>query len=271
MKELIKQACGLIQDADGLLIAAGAGMGVDSGLPDFRGNEGFWKAYPFAKEESLSFQDLANPSWFKQDPSRAWGFYGHRLNLYRATKPHEGFSILKRWGDSKLVRPFVFTSNVDGQFQKSGFEDGQIYECHGSIHYLQCSVDCHTDIWPVANTDIAVDMETCRAEGRLPRCPKCQQVARPNIFMFGDLDWIESRAEEQQQRFGAWRETMRGLSLVIIEIGAGVAIPSVRNQSKRLNGTVIRINPRLCESGSKVISLPMNGLDAIRAIDKYLY
>ena len=42
----IEKAASLIREADALLIGAGAGMGVDSGLPDFRGNEGLWRAYP---------------------------------------------------------------------------------------------------------------------------------------------------------------------------------------------------------------------------------
>ena len=62
----------------GLLFTAGAGMGVDSGLPDFRGDKGFWKAYPALFGHS--FSDMANPSWFDSDPRLAWGFYGHRLN-----------------------------------------------------------------------------------------------------------------------------------------------------------------------------------------------
>jgi hypothetical protein len=44
--QTISQAARAIQKADAVLITAGAGMGVDSGLPDFRGDEGFWKAYP---------------------------------------------------------------------------------------------------------------------------------------------------------------------------------------------------------------------------------
>ena len=43
----------IINEAEAILITAGAGMGVDSGLPDFRGNEGFWKAYPIAKKLNL--------------------------------------------------------------------------------------------------------------------------------------------------------------------------------------------------------------------------
>src|SRR5262249_28278071 len=91
----IEQAAADISSARALLIGAGAGMGVDSGLPDFRGPQGFWQAYP--QLYGRSFVDVANPSWFQREPTFAWGFYGHRLNLYRQTKPHTGFSILLRW------------------------------------------------------------------------------------------------------------------------------------------------------------------------------
>src|SRR5438045_8933631 len=93
----LQEAVEAIAMADALLVCAGAGMGVDSGLPDFRGDKGFWKAYPLYGELKLSFSDLANPAWFEKDPTLAWGFYGHRLNLYRKTEPHDGFRMLLSW------------------------------------------------------------------------------------------------------------------------------------------------------------------------------
>src|SRR5262245_11868002 len=87
---------------------------AQSGLPDFRGNEGFWRAYPPFAKLGLSFVELANPRWFDDDPALAWGFYGHRYNLYTKTRPHEGFAILKRWADRPPHGAFVYTSNVDG-------------------------------------------------------------------------------------------------------------------------------------------------------------
>ena len=94
MDNIFKQAAEVVKNADALYITAGAGIGVDSGLPDFRGNEGFWKAYPPIKKLGISFIDMANPSWFDENPPLAWAFYGHRLNLYRETKPHIGFNQL---------------------------------------------------------------------------------------------------------------------------------------------------------------------------------
>src|SRR5271163_3550354 len=96
-----------ISRASALLIGAGAGMGVDSGLPDFRGKEGFWKAYPPYERLGLDFVGLANPRWFTDDPALAWGFYGHRKSLYRQTTPHEGFSILRHWAQRMKRRSFV--------------------------------------------------------------------------------------------------------------------------------------------------------------------
>ena len=101
-----QQCAALIDYADGLLITAGAGMGVDSGLPDFRGSEGFWKAYPALANAGIHFQEIASPESFRSHPRQAWGFYGHRLNLYRHTLPHDGFRILK--GRSSAFQTLYF-------------------------------------------------------------------------------------------------------------------------------------------------------------------
>ena len=100
-------------------------MGVDSGLPDFRGPQGFWKAYPAYEHLGLDFADLANPRWFSEDPELAWGFYGHRLHLYRNIAPHGGFEILWRWAQDRTTT--IFTSNVDGQFQKAGLHTRALF------------------------------------------------------------------------------------------------------------------------------------------------
>ena len=167
----LKRAADAINDAKAIVITAGAGMGVDSGLPDFRGPEGFWRAYPPLKRLGLTLPEMSTPLWFKTDPRFAWGFFGHRFNLYRKTHPHKGFSILKKWAEEKEFGYFVFTSNVDGHFQKSGFLEERIVECHGSINYLQ-NVDGSGGIWPaVDDFHILVDEGTLQAQGPLPKGP----------------------------------------------------------------------------------------------------
>ncbi len=270
----IEQAAQAIAQADGMLIATGAGMGVDSGLPDFRGDQGFWKAYPPFAKLGLSFVDLANPRWFWSDPRMAWGFYGHRMHLYRDTVPHAGFGILKRWAEKMPAGAFVFTSNIDGQFQKAGFSEDYLVECHGSIHRLQCVTPCHHDLWSAEKTEVIVDQSTFRAEMPLPTCPHCGQLARPNVLMFGDGGWIEDRSMAQEQRMVRWLNEMRGKKLAIVECGAGGAIPTVRITCQTAmnthNGTLIRINPRESEGPRGTLSFATGALVGLTAIDEAL-
>ena len=219
-------AARLIESSDAILIGAGAGMGVDSGLPDFRGNEGFWNAYPPYAQLGLSFYDLADPVWFRREPPRAWGFYGHRYQMYRETEPHDGFQTLLEWASQKPMGYFVFTSNVDGQFQKAGFDERRIVECHGSIHHRQCSAPCRDEIWLAEDEEFTVNPETMAAEGDLPACPECGGVARPNILMFGDGTWIPERSEEQYTRYQRWLSEIGHGKLAVIELGAGTAVPT---------------------------------------------
>ncbi|HMX23838.1 MAG TPA: Sir2 family NAD-dependent protein deacetylase, partial [Accumulibacter sp.] len=198
--QAVQRAAALFGDADGLLITAGAGIGVDSGLPDFRGPQGFWSVYPALGRARIAFEQIANPQAFTADPRLAWGFYGHRLALYRRTVPHEGFALLQRFADRLPQGAFVYTSNVDGQFQKAGFDESRIVECHGSIHHLQCFDACRSAIWPADDFQPVVDEAACRLTGDLPRCPQCRGIARPNILMFGDWAWQSTRSDDQETR-----------------------------------------------------------------------
>ncbi len=276
------RAARAIAQADAFVFTAGAGMGVDSGLPDFRGDRGFWRAYPPYERLGLSFVQMANPAVFQRDPELAWGFYGHRLELYRETTPHAGFAILARWAERASrerleAGAFVFTSNVDGQFQRAGFPEEEVVECHGSIHHLQCTRPCSDDIWPApAGLRVDVDQDTMRARPPLPRCPRCGALARPNVLMFGDGRWVPDRTAAQEERLRDWLQERAGARLVIIECGAGTAVPTVRHTSESLarlpGATLIRVNPREPQlprglSGPHV-SLPAGALAALGGLGR---
>lgn len=275
-EENINRAAIALKEADGIFITAGAGIGVDSGLPDFRGNEGFWKAYPPIAKLGVSFAQMANPMWFDRHPNLAWAFYGHRLNMYRKTNPHHGFYFLLDIAKNKPEGYFVFTSNVDGQFQKAGYDENRIEECHGSIHFLQCTRGCTSDIWDAEGTDVIVDEETFLAQNPLPHCPHCGDLARPNILMFGDWNWISSRSDMQSNALHSWLVNFRtsDSKLVIVEMGAGEAVPTVRMKSEYVansfNGKLIRINPRDFHTPSGHISIPLGSAEGIIKICKAL-
>lgn len=246
MTEALSHAAALIAQADALVVTAGAGMGVDSGLPDFRGREGFWRAYPALARAGLDFMTVASPQTFERDPRLAWGFYGHRLALYRRTVPHAGFALLRGWGEHMRHGMAVFTSNVDGQFQRAGFEAALVHECHGSLHWLQCLRGCGQAPLPADALAPEVDEAECRWLGALPACPGCGALLRPNLLMFGDRGWVADRYEAQQGRLARWLGRVE--RPVVIEIGAGTTLPAVRHFGQQVvvqyGGRLVRINPR---------------------------
>ncbi|MFO1264935.1 MAG: Sir2 family NAD-dependent protein deacetylase [Rhodoferax sp.] len=269
----VERAASLIEQADALIVAAGAGMGVDSGLPDFRGKEGFWRAYPALRAAQIDFYDIASPSAFHSSPGRAWGFYGHRLALYRSTTPHQGYDILRRWGERMFHGLSVFTSNVDGQFQKAGYDPARIHECHGSIHYLQCLQSCREDVWVADAFKPNVDEQKCQLRNSPPLCPHCGGLARPNVLMFGDWGWIDRRSAAQGSRQNAWLSAVT--RPIVIELGAGTTIPSVRHFSQRVihqfGGRLIRINPNECDVPTPLdVGLPMGAADGLSSIAEIL-
>lgn len=226
----LEKAARLVDDADMLLIITGAGMGVDSGLPDFRGNQGFWNAYPALGRDRIDFYSMASPRSFREQPALAWGFYGHRLKMYRETRPHPGYGLLRKWGGNCPYGSMSFTTNVDE--------------------------------------------ENCLLMNKPPRCPHCEGLARPNILMFGDAQWVEHRTQAQHDRLQNWLANAE--RLLVIEIGAGTAVSTARDLSHQiafhLRAPVIRINPR--DAGIHGhpghVSLPMGGLQALKQIDALL-
>jgi len=226
---------------------------VDSGLPDYRGPTGFWKAYPAIAQLGISLEEMSGPEWFTKDPMFAWGFYSHRASLYDAAVPHEGFKILLNWVNTITKgNYFIFTSNIDSQFQKAGFKERKLYECHGSLNYLQCTVDCTPNgVWARDRTPIPVDdkLHVINKE-KLPHCIRCDKLARPNVSLFGDTTetFNDYRTQKQKQKLKRWLKQSVDNKLLIIEIGCGISLHSIRIEvedmiQKRPSTKLIRINP----------------------------
>lgn len=114
-----------------------------------------------------------------------------------------------------------------------------------------------------------IDEQTCRLQNSLPVCPKCGALARPNILMFDDWEWLEEPTMTRLRQFEQWLHEIR--CPVIIEIGTGSAIPTMRRFSDRiarqLHAPLIRINPDEAQVGQEHhIGLAMGGLAALQEI-----
>lgn len=273
LEESVKQAARAIMEADALLIGTGAGMGVDSGLGTFRGrNAGIW---PPLQRLGLDFPQVSTPNWFRDDPHFAWAFWKFRYDAYTGCDPHTGYWVLADWGRRLPRGYFSFTSNIDGHWEQVG---APTLECHGSLRFMQCvqgSV-CNKAIWPVPR-DFALQLQDGkddRVKDPLPCCPKCGGVARPAVLMFGDWGYCSPREGEQKKRYEAFLARAKLERLVVLEVGAGSSVPTVRacceRQGRRPGAQLIRINLEDATVPKGGISIQMGALDAISLLDEQL-
>lgn len=288
----IQIAADWILNAGAILVGSGAGMGVDSGLGTYRGRHaGVW---PPLETMGIDYAEICTPDAMAEDPQLSWAFWRHCFITYRRAVPHEGYSILQRWGARAPLGAFSYTTNVDSLWPRV-FPLQRVYEAHGSTMYLQCSVpkECprRGAIWQCPEdlaSSMLLESEDRVVEATMPRCPACQSVARPNVLMFGDFDYSKRRAKEQNALYKQWLQEVEdaifedgSLPLVCLEIGAGRAVPTVRtaleDRARRVpGGRLIRINPEyfdlpatLSDDGLAV-AVPMRALDALRLIDAHI-
>lgn len=271
----LDRAADAIANAQCLILSAGAGMGVDSGLPDFRGQGGLYSEDSIFASYGYDMKHLVSPLLLHENPRLAWGVMTVIHRLFSRATPHEGFDVLKRW---TRTRPyFIHTSNVDGQFQKAGFDEDRIVEVHGSVHYLQPNMPetQEDEIWPVGELGLEVDLKTGMAIGDLPTVPGTDALARLNILMFGDFHWLITRTHEQETHYEAWRENIRPLRCTIIECGAGTALPTVHHHANRLFADMpkvdlVRINPSQVRCPDGAIHIEMGAREALLELENKL-
>lgn len=242
---------------------------------------------------------MSNPSWFakpqgnsgKHDTANfGYAFWAYRYESYTSAAPHQGYTIAKQWSSLPNVQAsFSFTSNIDGHWIKSGWPESAVYECHGAIDYMQCVQNCSERIWPTNGAlNVKVDPATNCALDPLPRCPDCHELARPNVLMFGDWGYIGNRQAEQRENYSQFRERLEKSKgkLLIIELGAGTAVPTVRFESERCccdarwQADFLRINPSADHVGidesvqkkgkGRCLELTLDALTALTLIDEAL-
>ena len=272
---LLQKAAHHIRTADALLVTTGAGMGVDSGFGTFRGrNAGVW---PPLQELGYDFTEMSNPQWFSDDPAFGWAFWHFRWSAYTSGVPHRGYHLLVKWGHAVPKGMFSFTSNIDGHWIRAGLSADRVLEVHGSVNHLQCAKPCAQEIWDTPKLEFTLDDKGHKVTSDLPQCPKCSAVARPNVLMFGDWGYVDIRSRVQEDHYAKWCKSVAGSKVVIVEIGAGHAVPTVRLQSeaqaRRLNATLIRINlddPDVPNGLNESFSLPLGALEALEGIEKML-
>jgi NAD-dependent deacetylase len=157
-----------IQSAKTMAALTGAGVSAASGIPTFRGADGYWK--------NVRPETLATPEAFERDPRLVWEWYDWRRQVIRDAKPNAAHDVLARWTRERPAFTLI-TQNVDGLHERAGAE--RLIRLHGSIWHVRCWQNCERGGhgW----RDDTVPFPTLP-----PRCPHCGGLLRPVVVWFGE-------------------------------------------------------------------------------------
>ncbi|UJR13076.1 hypothetical protein I4U23_000100 [Adineta vaga] len=277
----IDRAAEYVRNADVLLIAAGAGMGVDAGIPDYYG--GIQRAHPRLAQIGLNIYDVSNHTLFKQNPALAWGHWLTRQREYMNVLPHVGYQILYDWSKCRKRTLRVITTNLDRHFLRSGFTSDNVFEMHGSMYDAQCMHNCGVDPWPLDTTNMPlVNLNTMLLLGSPPLCIECGGPTRICTALAVDGHWNTSHVEVARIRHETFfYELSAERMLTVLEIGCGTVMAKVRTEATRIiaehrtrggHAAHIRINLHQAhiDKHEDNISLPLAALEALRMMKKLL-
>ena len=204
----VQQLAEWLKQSKKTVVLTGAGMSTESGIPDFRSRNGWWR--------NIDPATVANVEALEHNYELFHDFYCARLGALKGCKPHEGHYILADWEKRGLIER-VATQNVDGFHRQAG--NAVVDELHGSIHAVRCQ-KCGV---PAEETDFC---------DRRP-CSRCGGRLRPGIVLFGEL------LPEQ-----AWNNAMEAIRTadVVVVIGTSLQVYPVNQLPRMTRGRLVYIN-----------------------------
>ncbi len=162
-------AADLIRQSKHAVILTGAGISTPSGIPDFRSTgTGLW-----ARDEPL---EVASLSTFRTKPGQFFDWFRPLASQMFTAKPNSAHAALAELESHGYVKA-VITQNIDTLHQRSGSKT--VIEMHGTMQTMTCT-QCYHKVQ--AESYIARFVEC----GEVPRCPKCAQVLKPDVILFGE-------------------------------------------------------------------------------------
>ena len=157
-----------------IVVVTGAGISAESGLPTFRGQDGYW----VKGSKNYHPMELATNKAFLEEPEVVWEWYHYRRDLYKKTEPNQGhYAIAKleqffRENDRNFT---LVTQNVDGLHVKAG-SSKDLFEIHGNLFFMRCYEGCTDNLLPIEDGQTGV-----------PICPNCQGKMRPHVLWFDEF------------------------------------------------------------------------------------
>jgi NAD-dependent deacetylase len=211
---LIEKATKDILSSQKTIALTGAGISVESGIPDFRSAGGLWSKY--------DPEEYAHINAFRSNPAKVWHMIKDMMELVLGAEPNPAHIALAALEQMGLLNS-VITQNVDGLHQRGGSRE--VIEFHGSNQWLVCLQCGHRQ-----------ESASLSFEVIPPLCPQCSSILKPDVVFFGEpIPW-----EAQNRSF----EEARTCGLVLVVGTSAVVYPAagIPTLAKQSGAKVVEIN-----------------------------
>ena len=192
-----------------VVVLTGAGISTASGIPDFRGPEGFWTV----GSRQYHPQELATFAAFSQMPAAVWSWYLYRRSVCLAAAPNQAHLALAELERQLGERFTLVTQNVDGLHLRAGNSLSRTWQIHGNIQFVRCSAECNPEIAPVPDEvpdDWRKGRELDADLAGVLRCGRCRAWLRPHVL------WFDECYDEPRYRFDSSMDAARCAAMLVV-------------------------------------------------------
>ncbi len=214
MEEQYRQAAEILSGAKTVISLTGAGISVESGIPDFRGACGLWEKY--------DPMEYAHIDAFRRNPEKIWKMVFELIELTSSASPNPAHRALAELEKKSILRSII-TQNIDNLHQSAGSRN--VIEFHGNAGRLDC-----------LNCGRSYGTGEFELKSTPPRCRDCSAILKPSVIFFGEAIPMQALAES---------ERLSNLADAILVIGTSAVVypaSSIPFIVKSSGGRVIEMN-----------------------------
>ena len=177
-----------------IVFLTGAGVSAESGIPTFRGADGYWRV----GSRNYHPTEMATFAAFKRMLDEVWSWYLYRRSVCRAAEPNAAHRAVAELEAGLGDRFVLVTQNVDGLHLRAGSSPGRTFQIHGNVDFMRCADECTGETYAIPDS---IDLEWPKArrlsdeEREALRCPRCGAQSRPHVL------WFDETYDEEHFRF----------------------------------------------------------------------
>lgn len=220
-----------------IVALTGAGISAESGIPTFRGEEGYW----VVGGRNYQPEEMATQVMFGRRPRDLWSWYLFRRSICRAAKANPGHTAMVTLEKALGDRFTLVTQNVDGLHLRAGNTLERTWQIHGNIDYMRCTTPCTRTLFELPDGFEGWERGRTPTDAEWTRlvCPKCGTAARPHVL------WFDEYYDEEWYRFESSIRVSQTADLLLVVGTAGAT--NLANQmvqvTARAGGAIVDVNP----------------------------